>query len=233
MELSKRMKDLTGQTFGSLIAIRPIRLTKQGTVVWEFKCACGNTTEWIGNNVVCLAKQNSNPDVPSCGCIRNARAVEVNTTHGYGKHPLQSVWQAMKQRCYNPKHPEYSMYGAKGVTVCPEWLNDAGAFINWALNQGWEKGKHLDKDILSDSLGIPRIYSPNTCCFISAKANVAYSGRRSNFQNNRKIRLTPIDVQEIQNLYQTRQITQYELADIYGVTQASIWRAIHLKSLPQ
>ena len=34
MELSKRMKDLTGQTFGSLTAIRPLRLSEHGTVIW-------------------------------------------------------------------------------------------------------------------------------------------------------------------------------------------------------
>ena len=140
---------------------------------------------------------------------------------------MQAIWQTMKQRCYNPNHPEYSRYGAKGVTVCDEWLNNAGSFIHWALDNGWEKGKHLDKDILSDKLGIPRTYSPITCCFISPKVNVGYSGGRANFRNNKRIRLTPQCVQEIKQLYQSGQLNQYELALQYGVTQTSIWRAIH------
>ena len=227
MELSKRMKDITGLTFGSLTAIKPVRLSNQGTVVWEFKCACGNHTEWIGNNVVSISKSNPNPDVPSCGCIRDAKASEVNTTHGLTKHPLHAIWQTMKQRCYNPRHPEYVRYGAKGVTVCTEWLNSAEAFITWALNNGWEKGKHLDKDTLSDQLGKPRTYSPSTCCFITAKENVGYSGSRENFKHNRKIRLTPDDVKVIKQQYHSGQLNQYDLADRYGVSQASIWRVIH------
>lgn len=61
MQLSKRMKDITGQKFGSLTAIKPVRLSNQGTVVWEFSCVCGKLTEWIGNNVVSVAKHASNP----------------------------------------------------------------------------------------------------------------------------------------------------------------------------
>ena len=118
MELHKRMKDLAGLTFGSLTAIRPIGLSKQGTVIWEFQCVCGELIEKIGNNIVSLAKQQINPKVPSCGCIKVAVNTALNTTHGFSKHPLLYTWQSMKQRCYNPKHPEYPRYGAKGVTVC-------------------------------------------------------------------------------------------------------------------
>lgn len=227
MELTKRMKNLAGKTYGSLTAIRPVRLSKQGTVVWEFQCTCGKLTEWIGNNVVLEAKKACNVQVPSCGCVRNSRAVETHTTHGMAKHPLHSTWQAMKQRCTNPNHPEYIRYGAKGVTVCDEWLKSAETFINWALTAGWQKGMHLDKDIISDSTNQKRVYSPDTCKFISAKENVKYSSSRSNFEHNKRIRLTPVDISNIKRFYSTGQRNQYELANDYGVSQASIWRAIH------
>lgn len=227
MELSKRMKNLAGQTFGSLTAIRPVRLSSHGTVIWEFLCVCGNHTEWLGNNAVSLAKTNENPDVPSCGCIRDQRASETNTTHGYSKHPLQTIWQSMKQRCANPGDPQYAMYGGKGVTVCQEWQNDAGAFIRWALSNGWKKGMHIDKDVLSDSQGIQRIYSPSTCQFLTPEQNVGYSGSRANHAHNTRIKLTPEDVLDIQRIYSSGQLNQYELADRYNVKQASIWRAVH------
>ena len=227
MQLRKRMKDITGQKFGSLTAIKPVHISSQGTVVWEFRCVCGKHTEWIGNNVVSIAKHASNPSVPSCGCIKAQVARVTGTTHGYSKHPLQAAWQAMKQRCYNPNHPQYLMYGAKGVAVCQEWLNDSEAFIQWALANGWEKGKHLDKDAYSDAQGIVRVYSPATCRFVSASENVSYSSKRSNYKNNSRIRLTPEDVSKIQNLYQSKEMNQYELAKLFNVSQASIWRAIH------
>lgn len=227
MELSKRMKDLTGQRFGSLTAIKPVKLSKQGTVVWLFSCVCGNSTECIGNNIVVGAKIAVNPNVPSCGCIRNARASETGTTHGYSKHPLHTAWQAMKQRCYNPQHQLFATYGGKGVTVCDEWLNNAEAFITWALANGWALGMHLDKDVLSDSQKVTRRYSPTTCQFIPSKENTKYSSSRTNFLHNSKIKLTPADVLEIKDSYQNRKLNQYELATQFNVTQASIWRAIN------
>lgn len=39
----KEIKDLTGQKFGKLTAIRPTEERKFGSVVWECKCDCGNT----------------------------------------------------------------------------------------------------------------------------------------------------------------------------------------------
>jgi len=227
MELTKRMKDITGQKFGSLTAIKPVRLTKQGTVLWLFSCVCGSSTEWIGNNAAAIAKTAVNPAVPSCGCIRDARASETGTTHGYSKHPLHTAWQAMKQRCYNPNHPLYASYGGKGVTVCAAWLESSEAFIVWALSNGWEPGKHLDKDVLSDSQDTQRTYSPTTCQFLTPKKNVQYSGSRSNFLHNSKIKLTPADVLDIKQLYQSGKLNQYELATQFKVAQASIWRAIH------
>lgn len=227
MILSKRMNDLTGQQFGSLTAIKPVKLNKQGSLIWEFKCVCGTFTEWVGNNVVVLAKKAINPQVPSCGCVRNARAIETSTTHGYSKHPLHTTWQAMKQRCYNPQHPLFAAYGAKGVRVCTEWVNSAEAFITWSLANGWAPGMHLDKDVLSDSQNVIRVYSPTTCQFIPSKENTKYSSSRSNFLHNPKIKLTPSDVLEIKNIYKKGELNQYELATKFNVTQASIWRAIH------
>jgi hypothetical protein len=36
----------------------------------------------------------------------------------------------MHRRCYHPDHVGYPYYGAKGVTVCPEWHRDNP--------QGWQ-----------------------------------------------------------------------------------------------
>lgn len=34
---------------------------------------------------------------------------------------LYGIWHGMKQRCNNPKHPLFRLYGAIGITVCEEW----------------------------------------------------------------------------------------------------------------
>jgi len=72
----------------------------------------------------------------------------------------------MKRRCYNQKYKKYKNYGGKGVSVCDEWRNDFMAFYNWAINNGWEKGLHIDKDIKGGN-----IYSPQNCSIVTAKQN--------------------------------------------------------------
>ena len=41
---------------------------------------------------------------------------------------LNNIFTNMKQRCYNPKNNNYKFYGARGITVCDEWLNAEKAF---------------------------------------------------------------------------------------------------------
>jgi len=80
-------------------------------------------------------------------------------------------WQHMLQRCYcakyQAKRPTY-----KGCTVCPEWLTFSN-FKAWMIKQDWE-GKHLGKDILV--IG-NKVYSPDSCCFISGSVNSLLSDR--------------------------------------------------------
>jgi hypothetical protein len=223
MELSKKMKDITGSKFGSLLAIRPAYLNANGCVVWEWLCDCGNTHQSVASSVKSVAKQAINKQVPSCGCVKKERAVETNTLHGYSRHPLYAVWQSMKQRCYTPAHKSYYLYGAKGVTVCDEWLNSPETFIDWAISEGWVAGMHLDKDILSDTGGTVKMYSPSTCMIISGGDNVKYSSSRSNYKNNPKIKITPQQVVEIVRLYNDG-MRQRTIAKMYGVSQSTIQR---------
>lgn len=39
------------------------------------------------------------------------------------------IWYGMKRRCYDIKHKSYKYYGAKGITVCPEWINSFEKFL--------------------------------------------------------------------------------------------------------
>ena len=84
--------------------------------------------------------------------------------HGLCGTPLYNVWLTMKQRCYNPRDKHYKWYGSKGVKVCSEWLNNAEAFVEWALNNGYKPGLTLDR---IDSNGD---YTPSNCRFITIQA---------------------------------------------------------------
>ena len=55
----------------------------------------------------------------SCGHGRNI-------THGAtcgAESKVYRVWSSMKERCNTPTHHAYARYGARGITVCPEWYD--------------------------------------------------------------------------------------------------------------
>lgn len=49
-------------------------------------------------------------------------------THGMWKSPEYSAWEAMIQRCTNPKATKFENYGGRGISVCERWLNSFSAF---------------------------------------------------------------------------------------------------------
>lgn len=101
---------------------------------------------------------------------------EFKSFGGKRNHPLYTVWDAMKQRCYNPNSAEYNNYGARGVYVCEEWLNDSEAFILWAMQNGWQEGLYIDKDKLSMEQGLEvPFYSPSTVCFLSPDISALFT----------------------------------------------------------
>lgn len=223
------IKDITGKQFGSLTAIRHV-YTKNGNAHWEYLCKCGNT-HGARANVVTYESKKGDPELPSCGCIELLR----KTKHGYrtskNTHPLYKVYRSMLNRCYSDKTDSYRWYGKVGVTVCEEWKNGPEAFIEWALENGWEQGLHIDKDIKCKELGIhPHVYSPETCQFISAKSNVGFSTNRANYGKHPNVKLSQREVDTIENLYFTGVVTnKSELARMFGLkSPSSIGRLIRL-----
>ena len=56
------MKDITGQRFGRLVAVRETDMRKNGFIVWECACDCGNTVFVKRGALTCGNTQ-------SCGCM--------------------------------------------------------------------------------------------------------------------------------------------------------------------
>jgi hypothetical protein len=50
--------------------------------------------------------------------------------HGMRNSREYSTWNAMLNRCCNPRAKDYPKYGAKGIAVCPEWRQSFEVFFS-------------------------------------------------------------------------------------------------------
>lgn len=76
--------------------------------------------------------------------------------HDMSRTILYRRWIDMKQRCFNPNCCNYKYYGARGITICDEWL-DFKNFAEWSLKNGYSKELSIDR-INNDGN-----YEPNNC----------------------------------------------------------------------
>lgn len=86
------------------------------------------------------------------------------------RHPILRTYYMMMSRCYNQKDPNYNLYGGAGVVVCDEWKSSKESFWHWSLNNGWEEGLELDKDINGDGT----LYSPTTAKWVTHAENMRH-----------------------------------------------------------
>lgn len=109
-----RVVDLTGRRFGKLVVAERNGSTASGNAVWACKCDCGQTISVRGHG---LLTNNTN----SCGCARKK--------HGKSKTAEYRTWQAIIQRCYNPKTAKFHRYGGRGISMCLRWQNSFDDFL--------------------------------------------------------------------------------------------------------
>ncbi|MFK3741057.1 hypothetical protein [Massilia sp. TN1-12] len=75
--------------------------------------------------------------------------------HGSSSDPTYSKYQAMKQRCLNPKHKSYADYGGRGIKVCDRWLE---SFANFLADMGVAPdGMTIERDKSDGN------YEPSNC----------------------------------------------------------------------
>lgn len=110
----------------------------------------------------------------------------------------------MKERCYDKSNKRYSDWGARGITICDEWMDDPEAFVNWALKNGYKPGLSIDR--IDNNMG----YSPENCRWITLAENN---------QNRRSSRFYTINGE-------TKNLQQW--CNFYNVSRAMVERRLSL-----
>lgn len=81
---------------------------------------------------------------------------------------LRHIFTGIITRCYNPNDKSYRWYGAKGIKVCHEWLQDRLSFEDWALNNGYQDGLTIDR------IDEDKDYCPENCRWVTLANNAKY-----------------------------------------------------------
>ena len=56
-------------------------------------------------------------------------SAKICNRNKYTNDRIRSVYNGMRQRCYNKNNKSYSNYGGRGITICEEWLNNREKFF--------------------------------------------------------------------------------------------------------
>jgi hypothetical protein len=125
LDMARKITDVpVGSRYGRLTVVGYANNSKS---IAKLVCDCGKPH-------AARASAISSGSIKSCGCLRNEKSRErflvKNLTHGLRGTPEYSVWDNIKQRCFNPRHKAYINYGGRGILMCQEWASSFMAFLD-------------------------------------------------------------------------------------------------------
>lgn len=136
---------MIGERYGKLLVIG-YAYTKRRKSYWMCQCDCGNR-KIIRKDSLTTGR------VKACGCQRN----RYNIKQLENGERIHSIYNGMKQRCYNPHNKNYHRYGGRGITICKEWVDDFMNFYSWSVLHGYAD------DLTIDRINNDGNYEPSNC----------------------------------------------------------------------
>lgn len=159
MRNTSKIKDISGQKFNKLTAIR---IAQRRPLKWECICECGNKAIVSSRNLI-------HGHQKSCGCLSH----KGHPKHNQSNTRVYRIYAKIKRRCFVHDDVAYPRYGGRGITMCDEWKNSFEAFSQWAYSNGYR-----------DDLSIDRIDNDGNYCPENCRWADAYC-QSNNKRNNR------------------------------------------------
>ncbi len=131
MRNTSKIKDISGQKFNMLTAIR---IAQRNPLKWECKCDCGNTAYVLSKNLIHGRQK-------SCGCLSH----KGNPKHNQCYTRVYRIYAKIKRRCFVADDVAYPRYGGRGITMCDEWKESFEAFSKWAYANGYKDNLSIDR----------------------------------------------------------------------------------------
>jgi hypothetical protein len=126
LEITKFLAMQVGQTFGRLTVMALVK-GLDGKSLFLCQCACGQQKTVRPRNVMRGSR------TQSCGCLTKEVQRQRLTRHGHSRKGHQTAehrtWVGMINRCTNPNHESWRLYGGRGITVCPHWRESFEQFF--------------------------------------------------------------------------------------------------------
>lgn len=159
-----------GETYGIYTLIEFLNeKDKYGHYLYKGKCKiCGYET----------VKPFSHFSAPSA-ITNNCKHLDRNgnyynfNKYNWSNERIGSIFNGIKDRCYNKNDKSYKWYGEKGIKVYKEWIDNPKSFEIWALSNGYEDNLTIDR------IDENKDYCPENCKWVSNSDNAKYKSTTS------------------------------------------------------
>ena len=158
----RKLNNMIGKKFNMLTVLEECKERKRGYKIYKCLCDCGNITYVRSSHL-------KNNNTKSCGCLHHK---PNRLVHGKYKTRIYRIYHDIKSRCYNRNETAYKNYGARGIVVCDEWLDDFMNFYNWSTENGYNNSLTIDR------INVDGDYEPNNCRWVTMKEQ--QNNRRNN-----------------------------------------------------